>query len=108
MAGFAPLRNMVGGSWWKMEKQGCMYKCTIYNKCHTQFPNGFFIEHEIIWKLLPNCLKLLFELRCQLNKLYSEKIIICILILSFFGTDICDSEFQQMGLTLDENRVSML
>lgn len=104
MAGFCPPWKYVRQHLMKNGKtEGCMYKCTIYKKCHTWFPNGFFIEHEIIWKLLPNCLKLLFELRCQLNKLYSEKIIICILIPSFFGTENCDSGFQQTGLTLDEN-----
>lgn len=82
-----------------MEKtEGCKYKCTVYNKCYTRFPNGFFIEHEIILKLLPNCSKLLFELRCQLNRLYSEETIICLLIPSFFVTDNSDSRFQQIGL----------
>lgn len=101
MAGFCLSLKYVMRQLMKNRKtEGCTYKCTIYNKCHTWFPNEFFIDHEIIWKLLPNYLKLLFELRCQLNRLYSEKTIICILIPPFFELDHYDSGFQQMGLQM--------
>lgn len=73
--------------------EGCKYEYTIYNKCHTWFPNGFFIDREIIWKCFQIGWNYCLSSDTNSTDYTLKKIIICILIPSFLGTDNSDSGF---------------